>query len=190
MKCVQCSLPGSPIFDCLQYVKTAGEGLKCFIMCKVVIGTEGSGPGPNLPHRAAAFNITSRKTSTTLSVIFRFVYNSARQESNVFYTSSVEVTKYYCNNCRCSTVTMLHLESSEAVASVQLPLNSVFFCLVEVFSGVILWPQCSHSVHCPTSTKMYICVHYLYLKYVLPIYSGTSLKGLSVLRTQYKKPPY
>ena len=46
MKCVQCSLPGYPVFDCLQYVKTA-EGLKCFIMCKVVIGLEGSGPGPN-----------------------------------------------------------------------------------------------------------------------------------------------
>ena len=30
------------------------------------------------------------------------------------------------------------LEYNETVASVQLPLNSVFFCLAEVFSHVIL----------------------------------------------------
>ena len=35
---------------------------------------------------------------------------------------------------------------SETVPSVQLPLNAVFFCLVEVASHVILWCQCSCSV--------------------------------------------
>ena len=34
----------------------------------------------------------------------------------------------------------------ETVPSVQLPLNAVFFCLVEVASDVILWCQCSRSI--------------------------------------------
>jgi len=75
---------------------------------------------------------------------------SARQESSKFYSdlrnaSSLELTKYYCINCHCSTVTMpIKLSSyvtwstSETVASVQLPLNAVFFRLVEVVSHVIL----------------------------------------------------
>ena len=52
----------------------------------------------------------------------------------------------------CSTVTMpIKLSSyatwctSETVASVQLPLNSMFFCLVEVLSH-IMWCKCSCSM--------------------------------------------
>jgi len=37
--------------------------------------------------------------------------------------------------------------TSEAVASVQLPLNAVFFCLAEVVSHVILCRQCSRSMY-------------------------------------------
>ena len=65
----------------------------------------------------------------------------------------MELTKYYCVNCHCSAVAMLiklssymTWSASETVASVQLPLNSVLFCLAEVHSHVILWHQCSHSV--------------------------------------------
>jgi len=36
--------------------------------------------------------------------------------------------------------------TSETVISVQLPLNCVFFCLVEVLSRVNLWRQCSCSI--------------------------------------------
>ena len=39
--------------------------------------------------------------------------------------------------------------TSETVASVQLPLNAVFFCLAEVVSRVILWRQCSPSISEP-----------------------------------------
>jgi len=51
-------------------------------------------------------------------------------------------SKYYYVNCYCSAVTMpIKLSSyttwSETIASVQLPLNSVFFCLTEVLSHVI-----------------------------------------------------
>ena len=89
------------------------------------------------------------KHPQTLSVIFRFTHKTARQESSKFYsdlrnTSSLELTKYYCINCRCSTVTMpIKLNSyvtwstSETVASVQLPLNAVFFCLVEVMDILV-----------------------------------------------------
>jgi len=81
---------------------------------------------------------------------FRFAHKTARQESSKFYSdlrnaSSLELTKYYCINFRCSTVTMpIKLSSyviwstSETVASVQLPLNAAFFCLAEVVSHVIL----------------------------------------------------
>ena len=84
------------------------------------------------------------------SVLFRFAHKTARQESSKFYNdlrnaSSVELTQYYCINCHCSAVTMpIKLNSyvtwstSETVASVQLPLNDVFFCLAEVVSHVIL----------------------------------------------------
>ena len=48
-------------------------------------------------------------------------------------------------NCRCSTVTMLirsnsyaTWSASESVVSVQLPLNSTFFCHVEVLSHMVL----------------------------------------------------
>ena len=101
-------------------------------------------------YRAAAFDVTGRKTSATLSVIFRFAYKTARQEGSKFYSdlrnaSSLELTKYYCIDCRCSAVAMpIKLSSyvtwitGETVASVQLPLNAMFFCLVEVVSHVIL----------------------------------------------------
>jgi len=66
---------------------------------------------PPLPHRAAAFDVTDRKTFATLSVILRFAHKTARQESSKFYSdlrnaSSLEPTKYYCINCRCSAVAM------------------------------------------------------------------------------------
>ena len=82
------------------------------------------------------------------SVLFRFTHKTARQESSKFYgdlrnASSLALTKYYCINCCCSEVTMpIKLSSyvtwstSETVASVQLPLNAVFFCLAEVVSFV------------------------------------------------------
>ena len=100
-------------------------------------------------HRAAAFDVTGCKTSATLSVLFRFAHKTARQESSKFYNdlrnaSSLALTKYYCINCHFSAVTMpIKLSSyvtwstSETVASVQLPLNAVFFCLAEVVSHVI-----------------------------------------------------
>jgi len=83
-------------------------------------------------------------TSATLSDILRFAIKITRQESSKFYSdlrnaSSLELTKYYCINCCCSAVAMpIKLSSyatgsiSGTVASVQLPLNAVFFCLVEV----------------------------------------------------------
>jgi len=101
-------------------------------------------------YRAAAFDVTGRKAFTTLSVLFCFAHKSERQESSKFYSdlrnaSSLALTKYYCFNCHCSTVTMPIKQSSyvtwstsETVASFQLPLNAVFFCLAEVVSHVIL----------------------------------------------------
>ena len=80
------------------------------------------------------------------SVLIRFTHKTARQESSKFYcdlrnASSLALTKYYCINCHCSAVTMPIKLSSyvtwstrETVASVQLPLNTVFFCLAEVVS--------------------------------------------------------
>ena len=74
----------------------------------------------------------------------------SRQESSKFYsnfrnTSSLEHAKCYCVNCRCSAVTMpttlssyVTWSTSERVASVQLPMNSIFFCLAEVPSHMIL----------------------------------------------------
>ena len=101
-------------------------------------------------NRAAAFEVTGRKTPATLSVLFLFAHKTVRQESSKFYSdlrnaSSLALTKYYCINCHCSAVTMpIKLSSyvtsstSETVASFQLPLNAVFFCLAEVVSHVIL----------------------------------------------------
>ena len=72
------------------------------------------------------------------------------REGSTFYSdlrnaSSLAPTKYYCINCHCSAVTMpiklnsyVTWKTSETVASVQLPLNAVFFCLAEVVSHVIL----------------------------------------------------
>ena len=61
--------------------------------------------------------------------------------SDLRNASSLELTKYYCVYSHCSAVTMpIELSSyptwstSETVASVQLPLNSVLICLVEVQS--------------------------------------------------------
>jgi len=101
-------------------------------------------------YRAAVFDITGRKTSATLSVLFRFAHKNAGQEGSKFYSdlrnaSSLAPTKYYCINCHCSAVTMpiklssyMTWRTSETVASLQLPLNPVFFCLAEVVSHVIL----------------------------------------------------
>ena len=103
-------------------------------------------------YRAAAFDVTGRKTSATLSNILRFAHKTARQESSKFYSdlrnaSSLALTKYYCINCCCSAVTMpIKLSSyatwstSETVASVRPPLNTVFFCLADVVSHVSMQP--------------------------------------------------
>ena len=101
-------------------------------------------------YRAAAFDVTGRKTSATLSVIFCFAHQTARQESRKFYSdlrnaSSLALTKYYCINFHCSAVTMpitlssyVTWNTSETEASVQLPLNVVFFCLAEAVRHAIL----------------------------------------------------
>ena len=72
-----------------------------------------------------------------------FIRKTARQEkfySDLRNEGSLELTKYYC----VSAVTMpIKLSSdttwstSDAVASVQLQLNYVFFCLAEVLSHMI-----------------------------------------------------
>ena len=115
-----------------------------------VIWTTRNAVDYNMNNRAAAFDIKGRKTSATLSVIFHFTHKTARQESSKFYrdlrnSSSLALTKYYCINFRCTAVTMpIKLSSyvtwitSETVASVQLPLNAMFFRHVEVVSHVIL----------------------------------------------------
>jgi len=93
------------------------------------------------------FDVTGRKTSATLSDTFRFAHKTARQESSKFYSDlrnagSLALSKYYRANFCCSTVTMvIKLSSyvtwstSETIASVQLALNSVFFCLAEVLKS-------------------------------------------------------
>ena len=109
-------------------------------------------------HRAAAFDVTGRKTTETSSVIFRFSHKTAWQESSNFYSdlrnaNRSELTKYYCVNYHCSAVTMPIRSSSyatsstsELLVSVQLPLNSMFFCHAEVLSHVVLLRQCSRSI--------------------------------------------
>jgi len=106
-------------------------------------------------YRAAAFDVTGRKTSATLSDILRFTHKTARQETSKFYSdlrnaSSLELTKYYslCSAVAMSTKLSSYTtwSTSEMVASVQLPLNAVFFCLAEVVSHVILWRHCSRSI--------------------------------------------
>ena len=81
-----------------------------------------------------------------------FVRMQGKVYSDVRNTSSLELMKYYCFNCRCSTVAMLiklssytTWSTSETIASVQLPLNAVFFWHA-VVSHVILRHQCSCSV--------------------------------------------
>ena len=103
-----------------------------------------------LEYRAAAFDVTGRKTTETSSVIFRFSHKTAWQESSDFYSdlrnaSRSELTKYYCVNYHCSAVTMPIRSSSyaasstsELLVSVQLPFNSMFFCHAEVLSHVVL----------------------------------------------------
>ena len=109
-------------------------------------------------YRAAAFDVTGRKTTETSSVIFRFSHKTAWQESSNFYSdlrnaSRSELTKYYCVNYHCSAGTMpirsssyATLSTSELLVSVQLPLNSMFFCHAEVLSHVVLLRQCSRSI--------------------------------------------
>ena len=106
--------------------------------------TTGLAGSATVANRAAAFDVTGCKTTEKPSDIFRFFHKTAWQGSSNFYsdirnTSSSECTKYYCVNCRCSTVTMpirsdsyATWSTSEPVASVQLPLNSMLFCPVEV----------------------------------------------------------
>ena len=98
-------------------------------------------------NRAVALDVTGRKTTETPSVILRFFHKNAWQESSNLYSdaSSSELTKYYCVNCRCSAFTMPIRSSSyttwstsETVVSVQLPLNSMLFCHMEVLSHVVL----------------------------------------------------
>ena len=122
-------------------------------------------------NRAAVFDVTGRKTTETPSVIFRFFHKTAWQESSNFYsdlrnTSSSELTKYYYVNCCCSAVTMPIRSSSyatsntsELVVSVQLPLNSMFFCCVEVLSHVVLW---HHSASMQLLYGIYPRVGWLY----------------------------
>jgi len=103
------------------------------------------------------------KHPQTLSVIFRFAHKTARQElvsSTVILETQAAwhlPSIYYCINFRCSAVTMLiklssyvTWSTSETVASVQLLLNAVFFCLAEVqarsqggFEEVRTNPPCS-----------------------------------------------
>ena len=93
-------------------------------------------------YRAAVFDVTDRKSTETPSVIFRFFHKTAYNlYSDLRNASSLE---YYCVNCRCSTVTMPIRSNSyatsnisELVVSVQLPLNSMFFCHAEVLSHVV-----------------------------------------------------
>ena len=82
--------------------------------------------------------------------MFDDTVQNARQESSKFYrdfrnANNLELTKHYCGNCHYSAIIMpIKLNSymtwsrRETVPSVQLPLNAVFFCLVEVASDVIL----------------------------------------------------
>ena len=95
---------------------------------------------------AAAFDITGRITTEMPSVIFRFSHKNAWQESSND-TSSSELTKCYCVNCRCSAFTMpirlssyATLTTSKLVLSVQLPL---FFCHAEVLGHVVLLRHCA-----------------------------------------------
>ena len=107
-------------------------------------------PDVRKSNRVLESDVTCRKTTETPSVILRFFHKSVWQESSNFYSdlrnaSSSELTKYYCVNCRCSAVTKPIRSSSyatwsasESVVSVQLPLNSTFFCYTEVLSHVVL----------------------------------------------------
>jgi len=83
--------------------------------------------------------------------IFHFIHKNAGQETVILETQAAR--NLPCANFHCSAVTMLIKLSSyvtwsmsETAASVQLPLNSVIFCLVEALSHMILWRQCSCSV--------------------------------------------
>jgi len=92
-------------------------------------------------YRAAAFDVMSYSFYLLYSILF---VGNERQESSKFYsdlrnTNSLEPTiKCYFINWHCSAVTMtiklssyMTWSTSEKVASIQLPLNSVFFHLVE-----------------------------------------------------------
>ena len=86
---------------------------------------------------------TACKTSAAPSVIFHFIHKNAGQETVILETQAA--WNLPCANFHYSAVTMLIKLSSyetwsmsETAASVQLPLNSVFFCLAEVLSHMIL----------------------------------------------------
>ena len=105
----------------------------------------------------------------------------------------LELTKHYCVNGRRSAVTMLiRLSSyatwstSETVVSVQLPLNSMFFCLAEVLSHMtpmqLLYRLCSHSCGqnldklflCSLTTLIFSALTINYM-YIMPFDSTPSL---------------
>ena len=109
--------------------------------------------------RAAAFDVTGRKTSATPSVIFRFIHSNAWQESSKFYSdlwnaNSSELAKYYCVNCCCSAVTMLITHWVAMQPGVQVRRTLLFSCHwtlcsschAEVLSRMTLWRQCSRSI--------------------------------------------
>ena len=101
------------------------------------------------------------------SVIFRFVRKHSWKESSKFYSdlrnaSSLKLTQYYCVTMPISLVPdsllmRIRLSSyttwsaSETAAAVQLPLNSMFLCLAEILSHVILQHQ--HSCSIPTPKR-------------------------------------
>ena len=74
-----------------------------------------------------------------------FLRMQGKKVASKFYSdlrnaSSLELTTYYCVSCSCSS-SFTTWSTSEMVASVQLPLNSMFFCLVTWF-----WRQyCLHT---------------------------------------------
>ena len=143
-------------------------------------------------HRVAAFDVTDHRTSATSSV--PFTLKTTWQENSKFTVileneNSLELTTCCCNNCHCCTGTMgIKLSAyetrsaSETVASIQLLLNSVFFCLAEV-SHVILWHQC-----CWKSPHRQCKRHWTPPIPVAPgpLVAGASLSPKGITRNLYK----
>jgi len=103
--------------------------------------------------RPATFDVKGCKTPPPLHSVLFIRLQGSKFYGDLRNASNLELLKYYYVNCHCSTVAMpIWLSSyaawstSETVASVQLPLNAVFFCLAEVLSHVILWCEGSSSI--------------------------------------------